>query len=386
MRILMVNAHGHDVTVGGVEKGIAMLSGELVRHGHDVAFLNAFPGGRVDPGMDVTVLHPQDWRGHPARRIRNHLGDVLSHPSAAVSEVIERVRPDVVHTHNLPGISTGVWEVSRRHGVPVLHTIHDYQLLCPRTTMMRRDGRTPCTPHPLLCGLRTRRLARWAGGVSQLTAVSQYLIDLHGDLFPGIPHHVVRNPMALPSPGQGRSLRPPAERLASLGYIGTLDVVKGVDLLLEAIPALEGLGCEVHIAGTGRLKDEVAAAEQRWPFVHYHGVVSGESKDEFFATCDAGIVPSVWAEPGGPTHTMIEWVCSGRPVLVSGRGGLGEVVDLYAAAIRVEPTLDGITKGIAELADPARWKALLSSLEPIDVSGELGRWVQSHEQIYGSML
>jgi glycosyltransferase involved in cell wall biosynthesis len=384
MHILMVNAHGHDITAGGVEKGIAMLSDGLVRRGHSVAFLNAFPGGRVELGMDVTVVHDEDWRGHPVRRLRNHVDDVVSHPSAAAADVIARIRPDVVHTHNLPGISTGVWEVSRRQSVPVMHTMHDYHLLCPRTTMMRRDGTTPCRPHPLLCGLRTRRLTRWAGAVSQLAAVSRHLLAVHEHLFPEAVKRVVRNPMVLPAPL--RPVRPPAQRLASIGYIGNLDVVKGVHVLLAAAPALQAVGCELHIAGTGRLKDEVAAAAERWPFVHYHGVVSGPTKDAFLESCDAGIIPSVWAEPGGPTHTLIEWVCSGRPVLVSGRGGLGEVVDLYPAAIRVDPTVDGITSGIVALAGPPRWNALLSSLEPIDTRGELARWVHAHEEIYTSML
>jgi glycosyltransferase involved in cell wall biosynthesis len=384
MRILMVNAHGHDITAGGVEKGIAMLSDQLAERGHAVAFLNAFPGGRVDPGMDVTTLHPEDWRGHPIRRLRNHVGDVVSHPSSAVAEVVARTRPDVVHSHNLPGISTGVWEVCRRRGVPVLHTLHDYHLLCPRTTMMRRDGRTPCCPHPPLCSLRTRRLSRWAGAVSQLTAVSRHLLELHDRLFPDAVKHVVRNPMVVPARLQ--PVRPPAQRLASIGYIGNLDVVKGVDLLLAAAPALEALGCELHIAGGGRLKKEVAAAAERWPFVHYHGVVSGAKKDEFLESCDAGIIPSVWAEPGGPTHTLIEWLCTGRPALVSDRGGLGEVVDLYPGAIRLEPTVHGITSGMVELAEPERWKALLSSLEPIDTSGELERWTSAHEELYGSMV
>ena len=334
--------------------------------------------------MDVTVLHPDDWRSHPIRRIRNHVGDVVAHPSGSVAEVVARTRPDVVHTHNLPGISTGVWEVSRRQGVPVLHTIHDYHLLCPRTTLMRRNGTTPCRPHPALCGLRTRRLARWAGAVSQLAAVSEHLLDLHGHLFPDVPRHVLRNPMVLPAGPY--SVRAPAQRLASIGYIGSLDVVKGVDLLLAAAPALQALGCELHIAGGGRLTQEVTAAAEQWPLIHYHGVVSGAKKDEFFDSCDAGIIPSVWAEPGGPTHTLIEWLCTGRPVLVSGRGGLGEVVDLYPGAVRLEPTVEGITSAIVALAEPERWKALLSSLEPIDASGELERWVHDHEEIYGSML
>jgi hypothetical protein len=120
--------------------------------------------------------------------------------------------------------------------------------------------------------------------------------------------------------------------------------------------------------------------------VHYHGVVSGSSKNTFFAACDAGIIPSVWAEPGGPTHTLIEWVCSGRPTLVSGRGGLGEVVDLYGGAIRIEPTVKGITSAITKLTDPAEWNATLSSVESIDSTAELKRWVNIHEAIYASMV
>jgi glycosyltransferase involved in cell wall biosynthesis len=384
MRILMVNAHGHDVTAGGVEKGIAMLSEALVQRGYEVAFLNAFPSGRVEPGAEITVLHDADWRSNPSRRLRNHAGDVVSRPSRAVSDAIQRLRPDVVHSHNLPGISTGLWEVSRRRRVPVLHSLHDYYLLCPRTTMMRRDGTTPCQPHPLLCGSRTRRLMRWSEGVTRVSAVSQHLIDVHEHLFRDVPKHVVRNPMALPAP-PGR-VRPPAPRLASLGYIGNLDVAKGVDLLIEAIPAIEALGLELHIAGTGRLAEAVADAAARSPDVHYHGVVSGSSKNTFFAACDAGIIPSVWAEPGGPTHTLIEWVCSGRPTLVSGRGGLGEVVDLYGGAIRIEPTVKGITSAITKLTDPAEWNATLSSVESIDSTAELKRWVNIHEAIYASMV
>ena len=40
--------------------------------------------------------------------------------------------PDVVHTHNLTGVSTAIWEVCRRLDLPVFHSLHDYYLLCPR--------------------------------------------------------------------------------------------------------------------------------------------------------------------------------------------------------------------------------------------------------------
>src|SRR5262245_134233 len=379
----MVNAYGSDPKAGGVEKGIAMLSSGLVERGHTVSYVNAFPGGRAEPGAEVTVLHASDWRDDPLRRVRNHLGDVVSHPTAELNEVVAHHGPDIVHTHNLPGISTSIWEVSRRLGIPVMHTLHDYHLLCPRVTLLHRDGTTPCQPHPLLCGLRTRRLVRWAPAVSHLAGVSAYLVGLCSRFFPDAEKHVLRNPMVLPE-----NLHPsggPRPRLGSIGYIGALDAAKGVDLLLAAAPTIGELGCELHIAGGGRLADEVQAAARRFPFVRYHGVVSGTGKDAFFATCDAGIIPSVWAEPGGPTHVLVEWLCSGRPVLVSRRGGLGEVIDLYPMAIGLEPTAEGVERALRQLAEPGNWDAVRALIQPIETSGEVERWVDAHEAIYGRM-
>lgn len=380
MRLLIVNSHGNDPTVGGVEKGIQMLSHALIERGHTITYLNAFPGGRPEPAIETTVLHRTDWREDPVRRKRNHLGDVISRPTRELARVVGRHRPDVVHTHNLPGISTGIWEVCRRQGVPVVHTLHDYHLLCPRVTLTRADGTTPCRPHPLLCGLRTRRLARWSGAVSQLTGVSTYLIDLHAPLFPRAEKHVVRNPMVLPERAQ--PIRPPSARLGSIGYIGGLYPTKGVEVLLAAAPALAELGCEIHVGGGGPLAGDVAAAAARLPSLHYHGVVSGETKDRFFESCDVGVIPSLWAEPGGPTHTLIEWLCSGRPVLVSRRGGLGEVAQLYSGAIAIEPSLDGIVAAVAKIADPTTWQGVISRLDSVDRPGALDRWVGTYERIY----
>jgi glycosyltransferase involved in cell wall biosynthesis len=227
-------------------------------------------------------------------------------------------------------------------------------------------------------------MMRWAGAVSQLAGVSAYIIDLFADFFPHAEKHVVRNPV-VGSPSEKVSRRPQT-RLKSIGYIGGLDPIKGVGMLLGAAPVLAELGCEVHIAGDGRLADEVAACAERLPFVFYHGIVSGAAKEEFLGACDAGIVPSIWAEPGGPTHTMVEWLCSGRPVLVSRAGGLGEVVDLYPGAFAVEPTIDGIIGAVAELSEPAKWQSVRSQVRPIDGSGALDHWISTYEDIYRSMV
>jgi glycosyltransferase involved in cell wall biosynthesis len=376
-RLLLVNAHGADEFSGGAERYVAQLADGMGERGFDVEILSAFPSH--DRGRRVTVLHDSDWRTSRSRRLRNHVGDVLAVPTKRLAEFVARAKPDLMHTNNLPGFSTAIWRVAEQHGVPVVHTLHDYHLLCPRVTLLQPDG-APCRPHPLLCGLRAKRLARWAGAVSQLIAVSNHLLDRHADLFPGVTRHTIR--LLVPPPE--RAFPPPGDRLATLGYLGSLERTKGIERLLAAAPGLARLGCDVRIAGNGRLREEVEAAAAREPNVTYEGPVSGERKDRFFEECDAGIVPSVWEEPGAPSMTVLEWLGARRPVLVSPRGGAAEIVDELEGVIPVQPEADEIVRAIEELRSPDRWRDLLPRVHPPAAS--LEDWLSAHERVYREAL
>lgn len=376
-RLLLVNAHGADEFSGGAERYVAQLADGFGLRGFDVEILSSFPSHAR--GRNVTVLHDSDWRTSRSRRIRNHLGDVVSIPTGRLDELVGRAKPDLVHTNNLPGISTAIWRVAQRRRIPVVHTLHDYHLLCPRVTLLQPDG-TPCRPHPLLCGLRTKRLARWAGAVSQLVAVSNHLRERHAYLFPGATLHTIRLLVAPPE----REFPPPGDRLRTLGYLGSLERTKGIDRLLAAAPGLATLGCELRIAGHGRLRDEVEAVAAREPNVSYEGSVSGDEKDRFFEECDAGIVPSVWDEPGAPAMTVLEWLGAGRPVLVSPRGGSAEVIDELDGVIPVQPEADEIVRAVEELARPDRWREIVPRVRP--PAENLEGWLAAHERVYDEAL
>jgi glycosyltransferase involved in cell wall biosynthesis len=377
----MVNAHGDDPSSGGVEKGLGLLASRLRARSIEVAYLQAFPPRVPVGGFERTVLHRTDWRDDRVRRLKNHFGDILSWPRGGLEQAVARHRPDLVHTHNLPGISTAVWEVCHRLGLPIVHGLHDYYLLCPRVTLCRRDGE-PCRPSPMLCGLRTRRLTRWGSAVSHVIGVSHYVIDTHAHLFPRSEFHLIRNPIVAAGLGE---VGPPRERPTVLGYIGSLDRIKGVHLLLEAAPRLEPLGFTLRIAGDGRLRDEVALAAEQRANVEWDGAVLGERKQRFFEACDLGVIPSVWAEPGGPTHTMVEWLSAGRPVLVSRRGGLGEVAGVYAGSIPLEPTVDSIVESVAGMLEPGRWEEAVAAMRPTDLGQEVEEWAERHEALYRLM-
>jgi glycosyltransferase involved in cell wall biosynthesis len=377
----MVSSHGDDPSSGGVERLLRDLTGVLSGRGIHVAYLQAFPQRGGVGELERTVLHRTDWRDDRSRRLKNHVGDVLSARRGDLETAIRSHRPDVVHTHNLPGIGTVVWDVCRRLGLPVVHSLHDYYLLCPRVTLMSRDG-DPCRPSPLLCGMRTRLMARWASAVSQVIGVSQYVLDVHRHLFTVAHLQVVRHPLDASS---SAGLRAPRGRPEVVGYIGSLERIKGVQLLLEAAPRIEESGLTLRIAGDGSLRDDVTAAAARSTDVIWDGPVTGEQKRRFFEGCDFGIVPSVWAEPGGPTFTMVEWLAAGRPVLVSSRGGLGEVGGRYPGSSTVEPTVDSIVRSVQTMIEPGRWNEAVAGARRGGEGKDLEEWGAEHERIYRSV-
>jgi glycosyltransferase involved in cell wall biosynthesis len=380
VRILIANAHGDDASSGGAERLVRDLGQGLEARGVEVSLLQSFPSRVAAGSFERVVLHGSDWRDDRARRLKNHLGDLASRPGAALDEALASAAPDVLHTHNLPGMSTALWEAARRRAIPVVHTLHDYWLLCPRTTLTKRDA-TPCRPSPFLCGARTRRLARWARAVSHLIGVSQWAIDLHAPLFPGATAHLIRHPLE----ADLEASTPSGPTPATLGYIGSLEPIKGVHLLLEAAPRLAGLGVRLRLAGRGALEGQVAQAVAGGA-VAWEGAAHGEEKRRFFAGCDLGLVPSVWAEPGGPTYTMVEWLAARRPVLVSTRGGLGEVAGVYGGTSAVEPNADALVAAVAGLLEPGRWRELVAGLRPADSAAEAEQWVDRHLAVYRAAL
>lgn len=371
MRVLLVNAHGDDPSYGGAERYVRDLARGLAARGHEVRILAAFPS-RGQSSFPTHVMHRSDWREDWLRRVRNHAGDVISAPWPGLRRAVRATGADLVHTSNLPGIGSGVWEAARRSGVPVVHTLHDYHLLCPRTSLVRADG-TPCEPSPWLCGARTRRMARWAGAVDELIAGSEHLLGSHRALFPGVGQHLVRLPFA---PLEGAPTAVPPAPPKTLGYLGALTTIKGVELLLAAAPALAERGVELRIAGDGPLRGMVQDAG-----VHWAGRVDGTAKVDFLASCDAGIVPSLWEEPSGPPYVVCEWLAARRPVLTTRRGGLGELVD-RAGVIDVEGTVPGIVEAATRLREPSEWRQVTAALPSIDDDADVQRWLSEHEAVY----
>jgi glycosyltransferase involved in cell wall biosynthesis len=135
----------------------------------------------------------------------------------------------------------------------------------------------------------------------------------------------------------------------------------------------------VRVAGGGPLQDRVAAA----PGVQYAGRLVGEDVAAFLGACDAGVVPSLWQEPG-LTFSALEWLGARRPVLATARGGLAELPP--DGVVRLTGTAEDLVERVRDLRRGETWRELTGALPAVDGDADRDRWVREHRRIYAAAL
>lgn len=272
------------------------------------------------PTVRLPRLPELDRTVHPlAYRLLWHARDQwLPSVHLAVIRELKRWRPDIVLTHHPQGLSAAVFTAIAQLDLPHVHTAHDFNLLCARTTMTR-DGQY-CGGRCATC-LVQRRIRGGAinMNLARLLCVSQYVCERHVEAGV-IPRDLTEVVRLGAEPGRSRVRRLEGASFR-LGFIGTLGQHKGILTLLEAFRRLPEQW-RFLVAGGGPLEQEVRAEAARDHRISYLGHVEGERKDEFFDALDLVVVPSEWEEPA--TFVVVEAAVRGLPALVSDRGGLPE--------------------------------------------------------------
>jgi len=307
-------------TKGGAERYVAAASTTLAER-HDVIVLSGSPAGRVN-GIPVVRLPrlPILSSDAPAvgRVLWHGLDQWLPAVHFAIKRELKRLKPDIVLTQQPQGLSAAVFTAVAATGFPHVHTAHDLNLLCARTSMTR-NGEF-CGGRCASC--RVQRAIRGTAvglNLDRLIGVSRYICERHvrAGIVPRERAKVIRLGAR---PGASR-LRTLADGNVTLGFIGTLSRHKGVVTLLKAFEGADP-SWRLVVAGSGPCEPEVLQAARADPRIRYLGHVAGSAKDAFFDELDLVVIPSEWEEPA--TFVAVEAAVRGIPAVVSERGGLPE--------------------------------------------------------------
>lgn len=260
-----------------------------------------------DTGRSSTVTSKIMWRVQDIFNIKQY---------QHIKEHLVNERPDLVHTHNLPGLSFAVWRAAYELNIPLVHTLHDFSLVDPiKVSVYSRMYR-----------IISRRFSRLAASV---IGVSNHILGTHTSfgLFENSSKHVVHNivdqdEQAIELFTQKKvNTRDPL----NIGYFGQLTEVKGVHYLVDAMKMLDSsIVGKLCIYGDGPLLHslkESAASDHR---IEFKGKVSKSDVMKQMAAMDLVIVPSTWDEPFG--LVVIESCQVGTPVYASRVGGMAEIL------------------------------------------------------------
>lgn len=312
---------------GGAERVVSAFAEELTAAGLQVHNSGLKPRGADDsePGMPIRNIYwPFDERrrGGARRTVWHAIDTLMLTARSAVENLVNELQPDVMITHNLRGWGFAPWVIAQRHGIPLVHIVHDYALMC-NSSMLWRNSRN-CDGVCRLCWPRVHATRqRWPGG--QVIGVSASVLAEHRRRgLAGFDEAVVVYPIAAGeisqcSTHQRAEVLPPS----TVGYMGRLADAKGIATLLAAI---EGGDQRLLVAGEGE-RNYVSELKTRTSGqVEWRGWTDPES---FFGQIDLLVVPSVWLEPFGVV--VVEAARAGVPVLIADRPGLVEAARVSGA-------------------------------------------------------
>jgi glycosyltransferase involved in cell wall biosynthesis len=356
MRILMINTLYPPIAVGGAERSVCLLAEALARSGDQVAVVSLHPESQenVESLNDVRVYRlPIDNRYWPfdggkrpgkAARLWWHMGDAWNIRAAErVGRILDRERPDVVHSNNLCGFSVAVWREVKRRKIRLVHTLRDYYLLCSRSALFREGS--VCIQRCTDCKALTANRRPASHLVDAVVSISEYVLNCHTQrkYFSGSPCAVIYNIGGTNATSSPRSHR--EDRLI-VGCIGRLEDEKGIRVVLEATQRLSVSNWRLRIAGVG-LSGYVDALKQRFtdPRIEWLGFTSPQ---QFYATIDVTIVSSVWPEP--LSRAVIETFASGKSAICAQSGGIPGIANM-GRVVATYPAKD--SRVLAEIMDGA---------------------------------
>lgn len=280
------------------------------------------------------------------------------------AEVLAEVQPDVVHVGHLNHLSTSLLKEAANRGIPIVYTLHDYWVMCPRGQFMQTLPEDPANLWAACDGQEDRKCAErcyaryfsgapdeyeadvayWQGWVKRrmthmremaelvdvFIAPARYLQDRYRHDF-GLPDHK----LIYLDYGFDRKRAANRNRVQesefTFGYIGTHIPAKGIHDLIRAFGLLTGKA-RLRIWGrprgqeTAALKDiaaglpaEVAGKIEWMPEYRNQDIVR-----DVFDRVDAIVVPSVWVEN---SPLVIHEAQQARvPVITANTGGMAEYV------------------------------------------------------------
>lgn len=327
---------------GGAEQSVKLLAENLYKNGNVVGVLTA--------DAIVENQNPEIINGVAVYRVKSYIyeepisliqkitrksNDIkYTKNSKKILDVLERYKPDVIHSNSLMGFSTYIWQLAKSLNIPVIHTLRDYSLLSPRGVYETSSQAT--FPYNIFLKYYAERNKKASQDVSYVTAPSEFTLKLHtkNGYFSDISAECVVNAVDVNLQFVRKQIekrKKNGKKKKTLIFAGRLLEIKGIKLLLDAFSLIQDTNTNLVICGEGNLSKIVEAATQNDNRIIYMGQLSQQELSIQYQKADVAVFPSLWDEPFG--RIIIEANKYGLPVVASNHGGIPEIMNTIGGGV-----------------------------------------------------
>ncbi len=373
MRILHISEHYGNL--GGAERYLSEICADQLKRGWNPIVAASSPPPRDQGPVRVYQLEPS-FGLRSSRRARRTL-----------ERLLDAEQPNIVHLHNIQYFLGPALLQVLRSRTPVIQTVHDTRVICPRwISKIIPSATSPCTfpmgshcfrhhcypfhrtPASAMENLCKFVLVGWQ--LMLLRRLDRVLVPsayIHQQLLMNgfSAHRLERMPLFLhadfAAPDHDVTTR-------NIVFAGRIDEAKGFRQFLECLARLSTTVWTAQVAGSGPFLTEAKAIAARLGLmgrIEFLGHVPADSLAQVLGAARVVVMPSLMPESFGLTG--LEALACGVPVVAFDSGGIAEWLE------------DGVTGFLVRWGDVSALAARVRQLLEDDALAErLGRQGRQH--------
>lgn len=286
------------------------------------------------------------WNKEAKRKLEKIIKEV---PMAKSSRILDAEsvgkKPDIAHLHNIfSHLSPSIIFALKKHGIPIVMTLHDYKLFCPNYKFfskneicfdcLKKKNYSSCISKKCIKNSRIKSLIGYLEAKSQtdfLKVSDKIDIFLAPSLFIkrkavewGIPNEKI---VHLPNfVDIFPKLKPLEKKDNYFLYFGRLSHEKGVELLIKAFSKTrnELSNWKLKIVGDGPEKEKLKNLAKGQERIEFLGGKKGKELKQIIINANLVVMPSIW--PENLPYSILESFVLAKPVIAAKSGGLTELI------------------------------------------------------------
>lgn len=356
MKILMVNKFLYPR--GGAETYFLKLGSYLEMAGHQVEYFGMYDEKNTVFNSADEYTSNMDFHKAGIKKISYPLHIIYSFEAKRkIRNVILKFKPDIVHLNNInfqltPSIIEEIHELK----VPIIQTVHDYQMICPNHLMFDfqtkqtcelcvNGSKWNCTKKNCIHASKMKSVIGSVEAITYMKRETYRLVDAYI-----CPSHFIEGKLNQVDLYRGKTqtihnfielkeVEGLTEKEDYVLFFGRLSEEKGLEIFLNSCRRLPHI--KFKIAGTGPLESMCKGI----PNVEFVGFKKGEELNELISRAMFSVYPSIWYE--NCPLSILESESLGTPVIASKMGGIPELIENNETGILIEDlNVDNLAKEI----------------------------------------